>query len=110
MLIYNKNILIRNAKDCLGVTTDIAISDGKIVKIGENLNFVSAYIINANELYVSPGFIDIHTHGGNGIDIVRCSESEFDDLTKFYASCGVTAFLPTIGTSSPLKLNKLFER
>lgn len=43
-------------------TADIAIEDGKIVKIEKQLNGESHKIINAKNLIVSPGFIDSHGH------------------------------------------------
>lgn len=46
--------------------TDILIEDGKIKKIGKIKE--DCPVIDAGGLYVSPGFIDIHTHGGNGYD------------------------------------------
>ncbi|MEG1448095.1 MAG: amidohydrolase family protein, partial [Oscillospiraceae bacterium] len=41
---------------------DIAIKNGKIIKIGEEISEESEKVINANGRYVTPGFIDIHRH------------------------------------------------
>ncbi len=41
---------------------DIAIKDGKIAKIGRLESAEAAERIDATGLYVSPGFIDIHSH------------------------------------------------
>ena len=42
---------------------DIAINDGKIVKIAKNIDAKQAIqVVNAKGLYVTPGLIDIHTH------------------------------------------------
>ena len=41
---------------------DIAISDGKIVAIGSELEFVAARVIDASGRHVCPGWTDIHTH------------------------------------------------
>ena len=43
----------------------------------------------------SPGFLDIHIHGGAGIDVMRASPSELPRLGKFLASHGVTGYFPT---------------
>ncbi|MCK4349793.1 MAG: hypothetical protein KAX13_02990, partial [Candidatus Krumholzibacteria bacterium] len=46
-----------------GQEIDIAIKGDSIVLIGQNLNKSSAtYVIEADGLAVSPGFIDVHTH------------------------------------------------
>ena len=43
---------------------DVAITDGKIAAIGPNIpQSESKKTIDVSELYVTPGFIDIHAHG-----------------------------------------------
>jgi len=49
-----------------------------------------------------PGFIDLQTNGGAGIDCLRCGPDAYDTLGRYLAATGVTAFLPTI-TSAPLE-------
>ncbi len=44
------------------VISDLGITDGRIVSIGEDLQKKGATIIDAGGLVVAPGFIDIHTH------------------------------------------------
>ena len=41
---------------------DIAIRNGKIQDIGQDLPTESANVIDATEKIVTPGFVDIHTH------------------------------------------------
>lgn len=41
---------------------DIAVKDGKIVKLGRINNATATRIIEAKGLTVAPGFIDVHTH------------------------------------------------
>ncbi len=41
---------------------DIAVKDGKIVKIAENIDCNGAKILDASGLCVTPGFIDSHSH------------------------------------------------
>jgi len=48
----------------LPVVTDVAIQEGKIVAIGNNLDEKDATIINGKGQYLFPGFIDVHTHLG----------------------------------------------
>ncbi len=50
-------------KNGINEIMDVAISDGKITKIGKNIKPQdSAKIIDATGLYITPGLIDIHTH------------------------------------------------
>ncbi len=66
-------IAITNAKVVLenGILQDgvVLVKDGKIVSVGKSEKTPIpdyAQICNANGLYVGPGFVDIHVHGGNG--------------------------------------------
>ncbi|MCM3692674.1 amidohydrolase [Neobacillus niacini] len=44
---------------------DVLVENGKILKIGKNLPFDNdVKIINCNNQYLLPGFIDVHTHLG----------------------------------------------
>lgn len=45
-----------------GTQLDLAITDGKIIKIGKLKNYSATDTIDATGLIVSPGFIDLHTH------------------------------------------------
>ncbi|MEP6946988.1 MAG: amidohydrolase [Acidobacteriota bacterium] len=61
-------VLIKNATVMTAVrgtleNTDILIQNGKITKIGKNLNApVGAQVIDASGKYVTPGIIDCHSH------------------------------------------------
>ena len=43
-------------------SADIAVKDGKIVKVQDNISDESKEVIDAKGNYVTPGFIDIHRH------------------------------------------------
>jgi N-acetylglucosamine-6-phosphate deacetylase len=44
---------------------------------------------------LAPGFVDIHIHGGAGVDVMKASTDEFSRLNKFLAGRGVTGYFPT---------------
>lgn len=61
------NILIKNGRlidpaNQLDEKLDLLIGDGKITKIGKDLNADGATLIDAEGLLVTPGLIDIHVH------------------------------------------------
>jgi N-acetylglucosamine-6-phosphate deacetylase len=58
----------------------------------------SGEAIDADGLYMVPGFIDIHTHGGNNIDVNHVTKESFPSLSAFYAEHGVTSFLASVMT------------
>jgi len=47
---------------------DIAVSDGRIVEVGHLDEASAARVIDASGLYVTPGFIDMHSHANSGFD------------------------------------------
>lgn len=60
-------LLIKNSRVIDPVTEtdkimDILISDGKIIRIGENLSADGAHIIDAAGLIAAPGLVDTHVH------------------------------------------------
>ena len=64
---YDCDILIINGKIIDGTGNswyygNMAIKDGKIIKIGRDVHFSSPKTIDAKGLIVAPGFIDVHTH------------------------------------------------
>ncbi len=46
---------------------DIGIRDGVIAWVGRADGQSAAEVINAEGLYISPGFIDVHSHAGSGL-------------------------------------------
>lgn len=50
------------------IITDLAIKDGRIAHIGPLQADQARRVIDAKGLYVTPGFIDMHSHSANGGD------------------------------------------
>lgn len=72
---------------------DILIENGIIKEIG-NIE-EECPVIDASGLYVSPGFIDIHTHGGNGYDYMAGTLEAFGAATTLHMKHGTTSIVPT---------------
>ncbi len=61
LLIKNGHLI--DPKNGISQQMDIAVSEGKIVKVAEEISGeTSAKIVDATGLYVTPGLIDIHVH------------------------------------------------
>lgn len=74
----------------------LVISDGKIAEVGNQNIFVEGALeINARGKYVSPGFIDMHVHGGGGHDFMDNTLEAFLEIAKTHAKYGTTALMPT---------------
>ena len=83
----------------------IVIEEGKIVSIfDENTNIkfdVLDKVIDVRGHYISPGFIDIHSHGGFGYDYLGTAESIIK-ASEGHMKHGATSIVPTI-SSAPLE-------
>jgi N-acetylglucosamine-6-phosphate deacetylase len=52
-------------------------------------------LVDFGDAILGPGFVDIHIHGGAGLDVMRASESDLPRLGKFLITHGVTGYFPT---------------
>jgi N-acetylglucosamine-6-phosphate deacetylase len=91
---------IVNAK----IITDTEVLEGynllfskKIIKITKELP-IWAKVIDAEGLYLSAGFIDIHIHGSNGFDVMDASFEALEEISKSIVQTGTTSFLATTMT------------
>ncbi len=79
----------------------VLITGGTITAVSEtDIEFEGAIEINANGKYVSPGFIDIHVHGGGGHDFMDGTETAFLKIAETHARYGTTSMLPTTLSAS----------
>lgn len=102
--IYNATILTpyRILKN-----STLLIENGKITDVVEGaVDFADADEIDAGGKYVSPGFIDIHVHGGGGHDFMDGSEEAFLKIAETHARYGTTGLMPTTLTS---ELDELYN-
>lgn len=74
----------------------ILVEDGKIVEVsGSAIDASDASEVDACGNYISPGFIDIHVHGGGGYDFMDNTVEAFLGIAQLHAKHGTTAMLPT---------------
>ena len=83
----------------------VVVTDGKITAVSEHgIEAPEAVVIDAGGKYISPGFIDIHVHGGGGHDFMDNTVDAFLEIARVHARHGTTSMLPTTLTSSKADL------
>lgn len=91
----------------------VTIQEGVIVDIQDSSDFpksgINHQIIDAGGLYLAPGFVDIHIHGGGGADFMDNELEAYLQVAETHAKFGTTAMLPTTLTSEQDLLLKTFE-
>lgn len=90
-----------------GIVTGAVVftRDGKIAGSGSP----GDRVIDARGAYVSPGFIDIHVHGGGGHDFMDGTEAAFLGVAGTHVRYGTTAMLPTTLTGSKEELLHILD-
>jgi N-acetylglucosamine-6-phosphate deacetylase len=79
----------------------VLVGDGIIISISDHdLEIPGAMILDAGGKYISPGFIDIHVHGGGGYDFMDNTIEAFLEIAKTHVRYGTTALFPTTLTGS----------
>lgn len=68
--------------------------DGKILAVTEK-ELPGDEVIDAEGRYVSPGFIDIHVHGGGGSDFMDGGTQAIVTAANFHLQYGTTSIMPT---------------
>jgi N-acetylglucosamine-6-phosphate deacetylase len=86
----------------------VVVIDGKkIAEVSEeNIEILDAIIVDAKGSYVTPGFIDIHVHGGGGHDFMDATADAFLKVAELHAQYGTTAMLPTTLSSTKEEMLK----
>ena len=99
MKIQNGNIFTKEGCFQKG---DLFIKDGiiKDVKVTSFEDETSEYdsILDAENLYVLPGFVDIHLHGCNGVDFCEATKETFEAMENYQMHHGITTIFPATMT------------
>lgn len=99
------SVLFRGGK----IITATGISDGEVltkdgviceVSLGGKVSGEAEQVINLEGKYLSPGFIDIHTHGAGGADFMDRTAGSMEQACKMHLKHGTTSIVPTTLTST----------
>ena len=81
------------------VTLDLQI-DGQ--EISGSATSLTGANLDASDLHVIPGFIDLHVHGGGGGDTMQADPDAIRLMGHLHLQHGTTSLMPTT-TTAPLK-------
>jgi N-acetylglucosamine-6-phosphate deacetylase len=68
----------------------------RIIAAGEAAEPQADHVLELDNHTIFPGFIDIHTHGAVGVDVMTASAEELSRVAHYLAAHGVTCWLPTL--------------
>ena len=104
MLIKNCNIIYLDKIE----KGSVLIENGKIKEINPS-NVNDTEVIDAEGLYLSPGFIDVHIHGAGGCDTMDGTVESINTIAKTIVEHGTTSFTPTTMTVAAEDIRKSME-
>ena len=79
----------------------VLISDSKILEVTNcDLAVVGATLIDAKGMYIVPGGVEIHVHGGGGRDFMEGTEEAFRAAVATHMKHGTTSIFPTLSSST----------
>ena len=92
--IFNTNIVLKDRIIHNGIC---CFTNGIIDYVGDQQQPADNNIDGKNA-YLMAGFIDIHCHGGFGLEFIDASASEMVEISKNYLAKGTTTLVPTTST------------
>lgn len=85
----------------------VLIRDNKILEVTNcDLALIGAKMIDAKGMYIVPGFVCMHAHGGGGRDFTECTEEAFRTAIKAHQKHGATSIFPTLSSSPFSEIRK----
>lgn len=85
----------------------VLMRDGKILEVTNcDLALIGAKLVDAKGMYIVPGFVCMHAHGGGGHDFTEGTEEAFRSIIHAHLRHGATGIFPTLSSSPFSKLHQ----
>ena len=79
----------------------VLIRDNKILEVTNcDLPLTGAAQVDARGMFIVPGYVCMHAHGGGGHDFTECTEEAFREAVKAHQKHGATSIFPTLSSST----------
>lgn len=89
-------------RDCIVVT-----SNGSIIDICDHFDDSTAETIDCEGMYLSPGFVDIHVHGGGKKSAMSEDYHDIIEMAEAHLKYGTTSIVPTTLAAPVEQLKKV---
>jgi N-acetylglucosamine-6-phosphate deacetylase len=88
----------------------VSFESGTITGVGRGDPIPADQNLDAQNLYLAPGFIDLHIHGGQGFDFLDATAEGFAAAATFHLTGGTTSLCPTAATATYERLETVISR
>lgn len=79
----------------------VLINDGRILEItNSDLAVIGATVIDAKGMFIVPGFVSMHCHGGGGHDFTEGTTEAFKEAVTAHLKHGSTTIFPTLSSTT----------
>ena len=79
----------------------VIIRDNHILEVTNcDLPLTGAKQVDARGMYIVPGYVCLHVHGGGGHDFTECTEEAYRKAIEAHQKHGATCIFPTVSSSS----------
>ena len=99
-----RNTEIYNSYRKCFIRADLQIEDGKFAEI-----LYTGTKDGEADSFIVPGFIDIHSHGAAGVDMISADCDKLVEMSKYYAKNGVTSLFPSTVSAKHETIMKMLE-
>ncbi len=83
---------------------------GKIASVGQSSAIpADCQVIELDGGYLSPGFVDLHVHGGDGADFMDGDEQAVRTAAAAHLRGGTTTLFPTSTTGSSQQIHRMID-
>ena len=84
------------------INGSLVVEGSKIKELVANSSIEGTFdkVIDCKEMYISPGFVEMHTHGAGGFDFMDGTDEAFDTACLTHMKHGTTTILPTLLAAS----------
>lgn len=91
----------------------VKVNHGRIESIWKephpHVSLEADEMVDGSGMFLIPGFVDIHVHGGGGFDFNSGDAEQVQRASLFHARSGTTSLLATTLTASPDELEKAVQ-